>query len=77
MSSWFCCWISSSGFSGCRRASSEAIRARRAAVTMAACRENSYFSETTVPRGDDSTEKWSISRRAPVIPSPMPVVEQY
>jgi hypothetical protein len=52
------------------------MRAACAGVTRAALSGISFCSTMVVPRGVDLMVKWSIRRREPTMPRPMPVDER-
>ena len=77
-SSWFCCWTSLERVVGVGGASSRLRRAISSIGPSAARPAGSILPSTmVVPRpGPVSISNWSIRRRAPTMPRPMPVDER-
>jgi hypothetical protein len=53
-----------------------ATRLTSSVPMSAAAAGSTFFMTTEVSPGTDLMTQWSISRRAPMIPSPMPVAER-
>jgi len=77
MSSRFCCSTSSRAVEGAAVVSSRDRRASASRPISGAPSGSTFFISTPLPRGDEWIAKWSIRRRAPVMPRPMPVAERY
>jgi hypothetical protein len=75
-SSRFCCCTSSTGEEAVWAARVLAMCAACAGVTKAALSGSSFCSTMLVPRAVDLMVKWSIRRREPTMPRPMPVEER-